>query len=65
MVVVEILLVAVGVGRLILRYRGRFQSDNLYAVVLSLIILGVVLLAVAKRIERRVSKWKYELEAVS
>jgi ABC-type nitrate/sulfonate/bicarbonate transport system permease component len=65
MVVVEILLVAVGVGRLILRYRGRFQSDNLYAVVLSLIIFGIVLLAIAKRIERRVSKWKYELEAVS
>jgi ABC-type nitrate/sulfonate/bicarbonate transport system permease component len=65
MVVVEILLVAVGVGRLILRYRGRFQSDNLYAVVLSLIIFGVVLLALARRVERRVSKWKYELEAVS
>jgi ABC-type nitrate/sulfonate/bicarbonate transport system permease component len=57
--------VAVGVGRLILRYRGRFQSDNLYAVVLSLIIFGVVLLALARRVERRVSKWKYELEAVS
>lgn len=65
MVVVEILLVAVGVGRLILRYRGRFQSDNLYAVVLSLIIFGIVLLAIAKRVERRVSRWKYELEAVS
>ena len=34
MVVVEILLVAVGMGRLILRYRGRFQSADLYAVVL-------------------------------
>ena len=65
MVVVEILLVAVGVGRLILRYRGRFQSDNLYAVVLSLIIFGIVLLAVARRVERRVSRWKRELEAVS
>ena len=65
MVVVEILLVAVGVGRLILRYRGRFQSDNLYAVVLSLIIFGIVLLAIARRVERRVSRWKYELEAAS
>ena len=65
MVVVEILLVAVGVGRLILRYRGRFQSDNLYAVVLSLIIFGIVLLAIARGVERRVSRWKRELEAVS
>ena len=62
MVVVEILLVAVGMGRLILRYRGRFQSAELYAVVLALIIFGIVLQVVARRVERRVSRWKYELE---
>lgn len=65
MVVVEILLVAVGVGRLILRFRGRFQSAELYAVVLSLIIFGIALLALARWVERRVSRWKLELEAVS
>ncbi len=65
MVVVEMLLVAVGVGRLILRFRGRFLSANLYAVVLSLVIFGIALLAIARRVERRVSRWKYELEAVS
>lgn len=62
MVVVEILLVAVGMGRLILRYRGRFQSAELYAVVLALILFGIVLQLAARQIERRVSRWKYELE---
>jgi ABC-type nitrate/sulfonate/bicarbonate transport system permease component len=65
MVVVEILLVAVGVGLLILRYRGRFQSANLYALVLSLIIFGILLLGLARMVERRVSRWKHQLEAVS
>ncbi|HSJ35944.1 MAG TPA: ABC transporter permease, partial [Acidimicrobiia bacterium] len=62
MVVVEILLVAVGMGRLILRYRGRFQSADLYAVVLALIIFGILLQVIARRIERRASRWKYEME---
>jgi ABC-type nitrate/sulfonate/bicarbonate transport system permease component len=62
MVVVEILLVAVGMGRLILRYRGRFQSADLYAVVLSLIIFGILLQVIARRIERRASRWQYEME---
>jgi ABC-type nitrate/sulfonate/bicarbonate transport system permease component len=62
MVVVEILLVAVGMGRLILRYRGRFQSAELFAVVLALILFGILLQMVARRIERRASRWKYEME---
>ncbi len=65
MVVVEILLVAVGMGRLILRYRGRFQSAELYAVVLALILFGILLQVIARRFERRVSKWKYEMEKVA
>ncbi len=62
MVVVEILLVAVGVGKLILRYRSRFESADLYAVVLSLAIFGVVLLTLARMVERRVTRWKIEME---
>jgi ABC-type nitrate/sulfonate/bicarbonate transport system permease component len=65
MVVVEILLVAVGMGRLILRYRGRFQSAELYAVVLALIIFGILLQVIARRFEHRVSRWKYEMEKVA
>lgn len=65
MVVVEILLVAVGVGRLILRYRARFQSAKLYALVLSLAIFGVALLSLARWVERRVTRWKTEMEATT
>jgi ABC-type nitrate/sulfonate/bicarbonate transport system permease component len=65
MVVVEILLVAVGMGRLILRYRGRFQSAELFAVVLALILFGILLQVLARRVERRVSRWKYEMEQVA
>lgn len=65
MVVVEILLVAVGMGRLILRYRGRFQSADLFAVVLALIIFGILLQVLARQVERRVSKWKYEMEQIA
>lgn len=65
MVVVEILLVAVGVGRLILKFRARFQSANLYAMVLSLAIFGVVLLTLARWLERRVTRWKTEMEATT
>ena len=65
MVVVEILLVAVGMGRLILRYRGRFQSADLFAVVLALIIFGILLQVLARQVERRVSKWKYEVEQIA
>jgi ABC-type nitrate/sulfonate/bicarbonate transport system permease component len=62
MVVVEILLVAVGVGLLILRYRARFQSANLYAMVFSLAVFGVVLLTIARLVERRVTRWKVVME---
>ena len=65
MVVVEILLVAVGVGRLIMRYRARFQSAKLYAMVLSLAIFGVALLSLARWVERRVTRWKIEMEAMT
>lgn len=64
MVVVEILLVAVGMGRLILRYRGRFQSAELFAVVFALILFGITLQVIARAIERRASAWKHELEDV-
>ncbi|HUF53780.1 MAG TPA: ABC transporter permease subunit [Dehalococcoidia bacterium] len=58
MVVVELLLVSVGVGRLISGYRGRFQTDELYAIVLIIAVLGVVLLEVVRRIEARVLHWR-------
>jgi ABC-type nitrate/sulfonate/bicarbonate transport system permease component len=58
MVVVELLLVSVGVGRLISGYRGRFQTDNLYAIVLMIAVLGLILLEIVRRVEARVLHWR-------
>jgi ABC-type nitrate/sulfonate/bicarbonate transport system permease component len=58
MVVMELLLVSVGVGRLISRFRSGFQSPELYAVVLSLAIFGLALLALVRRVELRALKWR-------
>jgi NitT/TauT family transport system permease protein len=58
MVVVELLLMAVGVGHLILRYRGEFEAARLYAVVLAVLIEAVVLAGLLRRLERRLSLWR-------
>lgn len=60
MVVVEVLLVSVGVGRLIDRYRSRFMGAALFAVVFSLAIFGVVVLELVRRVERRALRWRLE-----
>lgn len=60
MVVVEVLLVSVGVGRLIDRYRSRFMGAALFAVVFSLAIFGVVVLELVRRLERRALRWRQE-----
>lgn len=58
MVVMELLLVSVGVGRLVIRYRALFQSPELYAVVFTLAIFGLVALAVMRRLEDYVLRWR-------
>lgn len=60
MIVVEVLLVSVGVGRLIDRYRSRFLGAALFAVVLSLAIFGVAVLELVRQIERRALRWRHE-----
>lgn len=60
MIVVELLLVSVGVGRLISRFRGRFETAELFAVVFSLCILGILVLTLVRLIERRALHWKVE-----
>lgn len=60
MVVMELLLVAVGVGRLISRYRDGFKSPELYAVVVSLAAFGLLVMAMVRIIEKRATKWKPE-----
>jgi ABC-type nitrate/sulfonate/bicarbonate transport system permease component len=58
MVVMELLLVSVGVGRLIIRYRALFEADLLYALVVTLAIFGLVALAAMRRLENYVLRWR-------
>lgn len=58
MVVMELLLVSVGVGRLIGRYKDAFEAARLYAVVLSLAIFALVLQSVLKAVEQRALEWR-------
>ena len=57
MIAVELLLVAVGVGRLILVFRADFDAAAVYAVVAIVIAEAVGLLAAASAIERRLTAW--------
>ena len=60
MVVMELLLVSVGVGRLVSRFRGRFDSPSLYALVFTLAVFGLVTLGVMRRLENRALRWRGE-----
>lgn len=57
MVMVELLLVASGLGRLLLEYSGRMQSDLVFATVAAVIIEALALLAAMQTIERRFARW--------
>jgi ABC-type nitrate/sulfonate/bicarbonate transport system permease component len=57
MVMVELLLVASGLGRLLLEFAGRMQSDLVFATVIAVIIEALALLAAMRAIERRIARW--------
>jgi len=57
MVMVELLLVASGLGRLLLEFSGRMQSDLVFAIVLAVIIEAIALLTAMQVIERRIAGW--------
>jgi ABC-type nitrate/sulfonate/bicarbonate transport system permease component len=57
MIAVELLLVAVGIGRLILDYQGMFAADLLYATVAFVSGEAVLLLSGVRWLERRVAPW--------
>lgn len=57
MVMVELLLVASGLGRLLLEFSGRMQSDLVFATVVAVIIEALALLAAMRAIERRIARW--------
>jgi NitT/TauT family transport system permease protein len=57
MITVELLLVAVGIGRLILHFQGTFDAASLYAAVLVVVAEAVLLLQVFSLLERRMAPW--------
>jgi NitT/TauT family transport system permease protein len=59
MVAVELLLAAVGIGRLVLRFQGSFDAGAVYALVLLLVAEAVVLLRGLTWLERRLAPWTY------
>jgi NitT/TauT family transport system permease protein len=59
MVAVELLLVAAGVGRLLLEFQGRFDAGAVYALVLLLVVEAVLLLRGLSWVEGRLTPWAY------
>jgi len=57
MVIVELLMVAVGIGGLILEYRGFFKAELLYGTVVIVVLEALALITLARRLERRVAPW--------
>jgi len=57
MVMVELILVASGLGRLLLEFSGRMQSDMVFATVLAVIIEALALLSAMHFVERKIAPW--------
>lgn len=55
--IAELILIAVGVGGLLLEYRARFDGPELYATVLAVILLSLGLLNLLKLVQRRLFPW--------
>jgi ABC-type nitrate/sulfonate/bicarbonate transport system permease component len=61
MVAVELLLIAVGVGRLIQRFQGDFDAPAVYAAVLVVVAEAVLLAGALRRVERRLALRRVDL----
>lgn len=58
MVIVELIMLPVGIGALMMDYRGTFQSGLLYAITFAVVLEGVILVSLMQRLERALLKWK-------
>lgn len=58
MVIVELLLIAVGLGNLVQRYEARMQGDLLYALVIIIVAEALLLIQAARWLERKVTPWR-------
>jgi ABC-type nitrate/sulfonate/bicarbonate transport system permease component len=57
MVVAELLLVATGIGNLLLEYRAAFEGGKLFATVLAISLEAIVLLALMRALESWLAPW--------
>lgn len=57
MVIIELLMAAVGIGNMILRFQGQFRADLLYGTVVLVVIEALVLVSALRAIERRIAPW--------
>lgn len=57
MVTVELLLLALGIGRMILDFQGTFQAANLYATIFAVVAEAVVLSQAFKWLAARAGRW--------
>lgn len=60
MVIVELLLVASGLGRLLLEFAGRLQAELVFATVLVVIIEALLLLSAMRFAEQKVAPWSHD-----
>lgn len=58
MVIVELIMLPVGIGSLMLDYRGTFQVGLLYAVTIAVVLEAVLISTLMQAFERRLLKWK-------
>lgn len=59
MILGELLLVAVGIGRLLQLYKGSFEPANTYALVTIVVAESLLLMALVRRTERRMIPWAH------
>jgi NitT/TauT family transport system permease protein len=57
MVIVELLMVAVGIGGLITEFRGAFEPGLLYGVVVLVVAEALILVTIVRWIEHRLAPW--------
>lgn len=57
MVLSELLLVGVGVGRLMLKYRGQFDGSHLYAAIVIVVLESIVCMVLLRRLENHTLGW--------
>jgi NitT/TauT family transport system permease protein len=63
MVLSELLLVGVGVGRLMLKFRGSFDGDLLYATILLVVLEAIVCTLLLRTLEGRTLSWASDASA--